>query len=55
GLAVFGVACLAGVAAVLVGRVLESTERARNHRADPPARGDIPAERHHHISGVSAR
>jgi len=55
GLLVFALGCLAGLAALVFGGAAGRSERAARHAEDAPAPGSVPAERHHHTSGVSAR
>lgn len=55
GLLLLGIILAIGMAILAGGRTVTSRERRRRQGKRAPARGDIDAERHQHISTVAAR
>ncbi|MDQ6673975.1 MAG: hypothetical protein M3069_25060 [Chloroflexota bacterium] len=55
GLLLLGLGCVGGLGMVALGRAAEIVHHLRRHTLNPPLRGSVPLERHHHTSTVSAR
>jgi hypothetical protein len=55
GFAVSGALLLGGLGVLALGRAVEHAGRERRHRAAPPARGSVPAHRHHNVVANSPR